>query len=419
MGLDYTSAPPAAGCAGGDPDGDGMTNAQEQAAGIAPARRHRQFLAEGADNAFFKTRLALPIPARRATAVVRLDGDDGASTSRNVHVPAGAKRTLSSTRSRAGAVVRDRRRAECPDRRRADDELGRAPATARTPSGLAAPSTSWFLAEGVTGRLPVVLSAAESRTTRRSTVTDPLPSASAGQPPIERTYMLPPHSRTTIAVNDAGAGAGGHRRFRRHHRHRADPRRARDVQELAGADVRRRTRSAGVTAAATTLVPRRGRDRPVLRSVHPARQPEPTGGRRRVELSAVGRRDVYARPTPSAPNSRRTICVDDEQFPAARAKRSPTSPCPARSRRSTPCRSSSSARCGSRAGGSAAFWTEAHNSPGATDDGARAGRSPMAKSAAPRRADLRADRQHLVDAGPRPPDGPARPPYRRPSLRRP
>ena len=61
MDLDYTSAAGADGPAG-DPDGDGLTNLQEQTAASHPRGSSQQFLAEGADNAFFRTRLGLANP---------------------------------------------------------------------------------------------------------------------------------------------------------------------------------------------------------------------------------------------------------------------------------------------------------------------------------------------------------------------
>ena len=64
--------------AAGDPDGDGVSNADEFARGSHPDGRQSLFLAEGAASAFFTTRYALANPgAVQANVSLRLDLDNG------------------------------------------------------------------------------------------------------------------------------------------------------------------------------------------------------------------------------------------------------------------------------------------------------------------------------------------------------
>ncbi len=58
--------------AGGDPDGDGATNADELANGTHPRGFHRRYFAEGATSAFFETALGLANPHDDASAHVLL-----------------------------------------------------------------------------------------------------------------------------------------------------------------------------------------------------------------------------------------------------------------------------------------------------------------------------------------------------------
>jgi hypothetical protein len=200
MGLDYTSGAGADGPTG-DPDGDGLTNQQEQTAGSHPRGTVSQFLAEGAENAFFKTRLGIANPgATAATAVVRFDGNGGASTAVNVHVPAGAKRTLFvdevAPPTASFSVAVESSAPLVSDRTMSWDatEYG-----AHSERASAAPATTWFLAEGSTGGFALfylLQNPGDTAATATIRYLRPTPLA-----PIERVYSLPAHSRTTIPVN--------------------------------------------------------------------------------------------------------------------------------------------------------------------------------------------------------------------------
>lgn len=79
-----------------DADGDGVTNAQEVAAGTHPRGLWTSYLAEGATSTFFKTVIAIANPAANATArvLLRLQTSGGAEVRQLVDVPARARRTV-------------------------------------------------------------------------------------------------------------------------------------------------------------------------------------------------------------------------------------------------------------------------------------------------------------------------------------
>ena len=79
FGLDPNSAAGANG-ASGDPDGDGLTNAEELARTTHPRGTFQRFLAEGATNdPFFTTRISVanPSPAQAAIVLLRFQRSDG------------------------------------------------------------------------------------------------------------------------------------------------------------------------------------------------------------------------------------------------------------------------------------------------------------------------------------------------------
>jgi type 1 glutamine amidotransferase len=80
----------------GDPDHDGLTNAQELAAGTHPRGNLQRYLAEGATGTFFDTRIALvnPDPAATAHVQLRFQTQDGPSASTDLIMPANSRRTI-------------------------------------------------------------------------------------------------------------------------------------------------------------------------------------------------------------------------------------------------------------------------------------------------------------------------------------
>ena len=189
-----------------DPDGDGQTNAQEEDAGTHPNAQIRRFLAEGATGTFFRTKIALanPDPTQDATAVVTFQRGDGVRVRRPFTLPAGRSMAIS-----AGAVV-GLEAADISTTVESSRFVGVERAMTWGTTGAiygshaetatAAPSPTWFLAEGSTVlefNLFYLLQNPQASTTS-ATVRFLLPSGTT----ITRSYSLPPGSRTTIYVNE-------------------------------------------------------------------------------------------------------------------------------------------------------------------------------------------------------------------------
>ena len=139
--------------------------------------------------------------------------------------------------------------------------------------------------------------------------------------PIEKTYILPAHSRTTIPVDiedpglvstdvsaavTATAPIIAERAMYR----------SRPGQPFAAGSA-----SAGVTAPALEWFLAEGATGHLLRSLHPDRQPEPDAGGRRGAIPAGQRPGLPPVRTPCPANGRFTIWVDDEPLPPASGRR--------------------------------------------------------------------------------------------------
>jgi len=189
--------------AAGDPDGDGVSNADEFARGSHPDGRQSLFLAEGAASAFFTTRYALANPgAVQANVSLRLDLDNGDHVLRTVWVPGGSRVTLDSRALDLGAASFSAA-IESSQPIVADRLMtwgnGDVPYGSHAETASAAPSTTWILAEGSTVfdfQLFYLLQNPQTTATT-ATIRFLLPSGA----PIVRTYDLPARSRTSILVN--------------------------------------------------------------------------------------------------------------------------------------------------------------------------------------------------------------------------
>jgi hypothetical protein len=364
MGLDFTSGVGPDG-ATGDPDGDGVTNLQEQTAGSHPRGALRQFLAEGADNAFFKTRVAIANPgAVESTAVVRFDGEDGTSRSVNVHVPAGVRRTVfvdevGGTSASFSSVI-DAASPLVIERTMSWDatEYG-----AHAERASPAPATRWFLAEGATGAFSLfylLQNPGDEATTATIRYLRPTP-----LPPIERTYTLPARSRTTLPVDqqapellstDVSASITS-----------VDPilvERAM-YRSVAGQPFAAGHASAGVTTDAASWFLAEGATGPFFDFFVLLANPNTSAADVEIRyLPSSG--TVLTKTYTVAAESRRTIWVDGEDFPGlGRALDNVAVSCAITSTNAVPIVVERTMWFPGPAI-APVFWTEAHNSPGAT-----------------------------------------------------
>jgi hypothetical protein len=353
----------------GDPDGDGKTNAQEHQDGTHPRGFFKRYLAEGAINDFFDVRLALlNVGPDTARVLLRFLQPGGALLDRFELLAPGRRRTLTRA-DLAGLVSPDFSTVvECDqrivlDRTMSWDGGGYG---SHAESGVAAPATTWYLAEGSTSGdfqlFYLLQNPNPTSTTATVRYLRPL-----GQPPIERVHTLAANSRTTIPV-DAQA------------------------PELASTDLSAvitapqpiiveramyMTRhgqifaaghgSAGVTAPATSWFLAEGATGPFFDLFILLANPNDQPAEVRVDYLLLGG-TTHAKSYTVPANGRFTIWVDDEQIPAG----SGAKPLDNVAVSSTITSTNGVPVIVERAmwwpspALSASFWTEAHNSPGAT-----------------------------------------------------
>jgi len=201
FGFDPASATGADGPSG-DPDGDGIPNVTEQAEGTHPRGTATRYLAEGANNAFFHTTVAIANPSLDpATVVVRFLTDAGAVVRQALVVPARSRGTLDAAaipglESASFATIVEADRPIAVDRTMSWDGRGYG---SHTEAAVAAPSTTWSFAEGSTSGAFQLFYLFENpqAVPVRTTVRYLRP---GGLPPIEHIFTLGPHTRTTVEV---------------------------------------------------------------------------------------------------------------------------------------------------------------------------------------------------------------------------
>ena len=205
-GLDPTSAAGDDG-ATGDPDADGVSNADELAAGTHPRGLVTRYLAEGIESAQMHTRLAIANPeASDAHVLLTFSNADGATIRRNVDVPARSRRTLelstvAELANTSFSTVLESDRVVALDRRVSLDAAGRATTIAPAVDDA---SPTWYFAEGPTAAPFEQFYLVQNPGERDAQVQVRylLPDGAA---PIERTHTVTAHSRATIWVDREAA----------------------------------------------------------------------------------------------------------------------------------------------------------------------------------------------------------------------
>jgi hypothetical protein len=205
FGLDGLSSTGANG-ADGDPDGDGLTNAQELAAGSHPRGTFVRYLAEGAVNAFFDARISVFNPrTTQAAVLLRIQPESGIEQAWPVTLSAFKREAFTTPilRSLSGggfSTVIESDRPIVVDRTMRWDARGYG---AHAEVAIEAPATTWYLAEGSTSGDFALFYLLQNPgpTSVQATVRFLRPQP---QPPIDRVYTIAAHARLTIPVDSLG-----------------------------------------------------------------------------------------------------------------------------------------------------------------------------------------------------------------------
>ena len=353
---------------GGDPDGDGVSNADERIAGTHPRGLFTRYLAEGTNNAFFTTRIALLNDALApAHVLLRFETDTNAIVPYVVDVPPTTRRTIDvstipglEAASFSTVIESDLRIGV--ERTMSWDASGYG---SHTETAVEAPSTTWYFAEGSTSDQFALFYLLQNpqATAVTATIRYLLPFAQA---PVERQYTLPAHSRTTIPVDADAALASTDVSgvvtatapiIAERAMYLSKPGRPFD----AGHD------SAGVTAPALEWFLAEGATGPFFDLFLLIANPNSSPAAVTVDYLLQGGGTVTKSYTVPA-NARFTVWVDDEQIPAGSGQKPLANAAVSMAVRSTNNVPVIVERTMWWPGPetTADFWYEAHNSPGST-----------------------------------------------------
>ncbi|MGE3841959.1 MAG: matrixin family metalloprotease [Vicinamibacterales bacterium] len=195
----------------GDTDGDGTSNGSEFSGGTHPTATFARYFAEGATSTFFRTRFSLVLASGNSTAhvLLRFLLSNGQVIAFPVPVPAHQRVTVEAQDvpglgAAEFATVVESDLAVVADRTMTWDATGYG---MHTETAIAAPATTWYLAEGSTGSSFQLFYLLQNANDEGATVQVEYLRASP-LPPVVKTYHVGPHSRFNVWVNTESDVAG-------------------------------------------------------------------------------------------------------------------------------------------------------------------------------------------------------------------
>jgi len=199
-----TTTPPTDAGPNDDPDGDGVTNLAEQAAGSHPRGFFRRYLAEGVGNVFFDTELALFYPENTnfASVAVRIQPERAPGRTWPMIVGGQQRRTalpgvFESLTTAPFSILVESDLPVVVDR---TVRWGASGYGAHAETAVEAAATTWYLAEGSTSGdfalFYLLQNPGDAAASASIRFLRPAPQA-----PVTKTYALAPHARLTIPVD--------------------------------------------------------------------------------------------------------------------------------------------------------------------------------------------------------------------------